>query len=70
MSSTNEYNIGDRVRLTDQCAQGHVGEPAKVVQVKRDAQGNVRALDILLDECNETTRGTTVSLHEVEPAHP
>lgn len=68
MSSTNEYIIDDRVRLTDQSAQGRAGEPAKVVQVKRDAEGNISALDILLDERNETTRGTTVSLHEVEPA--
>lgn len=66
MSSTNEYRIGDRVRLTDQCTGGYVGEPAKVVQVKHDAQGNVLSLDILLDECNATTRGTTVYLHEVE----
>lgn len=66
MSSTNDYRIGDRVRLTDQCAGGYAGEPAKVIQIKRDAQGNVLSLDILLDEYNETTRGTTVYLHEVE----
>jgi hypothetical protein len=70
MDSTNEYQIGDRVRLTDQCAAGYGGEPAKVVQVKRDEQGNVLSLDNLLDESNETTRGTTVYPGEVEPALP
>jgi hypothetical protein len=68
MSSTHEYHIGDRVRLTDQCAGGYAGEPAKVIQIKRDALGNLLSLDILLDERNETTRGTTVYLHEIELA--
>lgn len=68
MNMFQEYNVGDRVQLTEPCAGGYVGEPARVLQVKRDAQGNVLTLDILLDACNETTRGTTVYLHEVEPA--
>jgi hypothetical protein len=64
------YHVGDRVQLTEPCAGGYVGEPARVLQVKHDTQGNVLALDILLDACNATTRGTTVYLHEVEPARP
>ena len=69
MSATSTYQVGDRVRLTCPYAGGHVGEEAQVIQVKRDGQGNILALDILLDERNETTRGTTVYLNEVEPVH-
>lgn len=68
MNLLQEYYVGDRVQLTEPCAGGYVGEPAKVVQVKRDAVGKVLSLDILLDACNATMRGTTVYPHEVEAA--
>lgn len=60
------YLIGSRVRLTCHCAGSQVGEEARIIEVKRDAQGNVVALDILFDTLPETTRGTTVYPREIE----
>lgn len=66
MELARDYEVGDRVRLTCPYAGAHVGEEAKVVRVKRDGQGNVLSLDILLDERSEATRGTTVYPREIE----
>lgn len=67
MNQPQFYEIGSRVRLTCDCAGSRSGEEGKIVQIKRDEQGNIISMDILLDRQPETTCGTTVYLREVEP---
>lgn len=72
MEIKHDYRAGDRVRVRCPYAGGFLGEEVNVLYVKRDNQGSVLSLDILLGEQGERSYVNSVYPDDVEPiqSHP